>query len=172
MDSNRIKKCIALFILLIFYPSVYGQNIKRYYVFSSQEKGSIFHLLPVALFEDMDGEKLSYDLTYTSWNDSITMNFTYKKPKPLKIDSIKYVSGESRVTGKVDKLYVEPVSEKWIHRYALKSKAMDFFPIYDMNATPEIIICSNGKKYIYRVRGADWRKYVPIGQKIFEMIHL
>lgn len=172
MDNNWVRKYIVSLFFCVFCLSLYGQNIKKHYISKAQEKGSIYHFLSVSLFKDTDGKKLSYDLTYTSWNDTIMMNFTYVKPEPLLIDSIKYVSGNIRIEGRVDKLYVEPTSKKWIHRYSLRSKADEFFRIYNANATPEIIIFSNGKNYSYHVEKSDWRKYVPIGQKIFKMIRL
>lgn len=151
---------------------MYGQNIKKHYISKTQEKGSIYHLLSVSLFKDTNGKKLSYDLTYTSWNDTIMMNFSYEKTEPLLIDSIKYISGNARIGGKVDKLYVEPTAKKWIHRYSLKSRADEFFHIYNPNTIPEIIIYSNGKNYNYAIDKSDWSEYVPIGQKIFKMIRL
>lgn len=172
MDNNLIQKYIVSSFFLILCLSLHGQSIKKHYVSKTQEKGNIYHLFPISLFEDQEGEKLSYDLTYTSWNDTITMNFTYAKSEPLLIDSIKYLSGSIKVEGKAHKLYVEPTSKKWIHRYSLKSKAADFFYLYNANATPEITIYSNGESYNYYVDRPAWRNYVPIGQKIFKMIRL
>lgn len=165
------KSCVS-FIFCVFCLSLYGQNIKKYYIFKTQEKGNLYYLFPVILFEDADKGKLSYDLTYTSWNDTVVMNFTYLKPEPLLIDSLKYISGKNEIVGKVKKLYVEPDSKKWVHRYSIESKSEDFFRLYDSNVIPEIIIYSNGKEYKYHSKNSNWLKYVPIGQKIFKMIRL
>lgn len=172
MGNNRVLKPVVSLCFCVFCLSLYGQNIKKHYVSKIQEKGNIYHFFPVSLFKDTDGEKLSYDLTYTSWSDTIVMNFTYVKPEPLQIDSIRYVSGKSQIGGRTDKIYVEPTAKKWIHRYSLKSKADGFFQIYHSNATPEIIIYSEGKSYNYYVDQSGWNKYIPIGRKIFKMIRL
>lgn len=172
MDSNRIQKTVVLLVFGLFCLSSYGQNIQKYYVFKAQEKGNLYHLLPVSLFEDAEGEELSYDLTYTSWNDSMAMNFTYTKKEPLMVDSIRYVSGKIEIAGKADKLYVEPTSKKWVHRYSLKSKADEFFQLYDAEVTPQIFLYTKDMRYEFQAKKTNWRKYVPVGQKLFKMIKL
>lgn len=172
MGNNGIRKYISSLIFCVFCLSLYGQNIQKYYVLKTQERGDLYHLLPVSLFEDTNGEELSYDLTYTSWDGMIVMNFTYTKSEPLLIDSIRYVSGRNEIVGRVDKLYVEPTSKKWIHRYSLKSRADVFFRIYNANVTPRMVLYFRGKDYEYHVKRANWRKYVPIGQRLFKMMSL
>lgn len=172
MDNNRIQTLIVSLFFCIFCLSLYGQNIKKHYVLKIQEKGNLYHFLPVSLFEDTDGEKLSYDLTYTTWNDSIVMNFSYIKTEPLLIDSIEYIAGNISLEGSVEKLYVEPTAKKWMHRYSLRGKADDFFQLYNSGTTPEILIYSKGITHPYPANKANWRKYAPIGQKIFKMIRL
>lgn len=172
MDNNRIQTYIVSLFFCVFCLSLYGQNIKKHYVLKIQEKGNLYHFLPVALYEDANGEKLIYDLTYTTWNDSIMMNFSFVRTEPLLIDSIKYVSGNISIEGSVDKLYVEPTAKKWTHRYSLKSKADSFFQLYNSGTTPGILIYSKGTAHHYHANKSNWRKYVPIGQKIFKMIRL
>lgn len=156
----------------MFCLSSYGQNIQKYYVFKTQEKGSLFHLLPVVLFEDADGEDFSYDLTYTSWNDTVAMNFTYTRTEPLLIDSVGYFSGKNFIVCKAEKIYVEPTSKKWVHRYSMKNKSDFFSQVYNADVTPEIVIYCHNTNYKYYAKKSAWRKYVPIGQKLFKMIYL
>lgn len=172
MGNNRIQTYIVSLFFLIFCLSLYGQNIKKHYVLKAQKEGNLYHFLPVSLFEDAHGEKLLYDLTYTSWNDSIMMNFTFIQKEPLLIDSISYVSGNIHIEGKVNKLYIEPTIKKWTHRYSFMGKADNFFQLYNSSTTPEILIYSNGIAHHYHVSKSKWRKYTPIGKKIFKMIHL
>ncbi len=172
MGNNQIQTYIVSLLFCVFCLSLYGQNIKKNYVLKIQEQGNLYHFLPIALFEDTNGERLVYDLTYTTWNDSIMMNFTFIKTEPLLIDSIRYISGNISIEGSVDKLYIEPTAKKWTHRYSLVSKADDFFQLYNSSTTPKILIYSNGIAHHYHVNKSNWSKYVPIGQKIFKMTRL
>lgn len=172
MVNNRVYRAILPWFFCIFCLALCGQNIKKHYVLKIQEKGNLYHFLPVTLFEDANKEKLSYDLTYTSWNDSIMMNFTFKSKEPLLIDTISYISGNLCIKGAVEKLYVEPTAKKWIHRYSIKSKSGVFAQLYSNDTLPEIILYSNGKEYYYHTDKSSWNKYIPIGEKIFKMIHL
>lgn len=172
MDNKLIQRYAVSVVFCIFCLLAYGQNIKKHYISKAQVEGTIYHFLPVSLYADTNGEALTYDLTYTTWNDSITMNFTYVTPDPMLIDSIRYVSGETGVEGRVEKLYVEPTTKKWKHRYSLKCRADDFFQLYHSKAVPEIIIYAKGKDHRYYADKSGWHKYMPIGQKIFKMIRL
>lgn len=163
---------IAACFFMMFCLSAYGQNIKKHYVSKIEAEGVIYHLLPVSLFDDEEGEDFSYELTYTSWNDTIAMTFTYILPEPSQMDSIRYISGKNEITGKIEQIYVEPTAKKWAHRYRMADKAEKFFQLYSPTADAEINIHSNTQEHTYRAKKRSWRKYAPIGQKIFEMIRL
>lgn len=163
---------LATCFLLMFCLSAYGQNIQKYYVSKIETDGMIYHLLPVTLFDDEEGEDLTYDLTYTSWNDSITMTLTYLLPEPTLMDSIQLTAGKNEIGGKVEQLFVEPTAKRWIHRYRLKERADIFHGLYTQENDAVIRLLTHGKERIYKVKRKKWRKYAPIGQKIFEMIHL
>lgn len=163
---------ITTCFFMMFCLSAYGQSIKKHYVSKIEAEGVIYHLLPVSLFDDEMGEDFSYELTYTSWNDTIAMTFTYILPEPSLIDSIRYISGKNEISGKTEQIYVEPTVKKWAHRYRMADKAEKFFQLYTPSSTAEIKIYSKGQEHTYRAKKRSWRKYAPIGQKIFEMIRL
>ncbi len=154
--------------------SSYGQSIKGHYLFKPQEGGAIFHLYEVSLFEDESGNKLKYDITYSSKDDVAFLNFTYVMPRAIQIDSIKITSSDGQqISGEVKKLYIEPTKrDDWTHRYSLECSLDQLLKLYDNEAAPRIELLAGNKIYSYSAKESAWKRYAPIGAKIFEMITL
>lgn len=163
-------RCLLLFSSFVFCSVVSGQNIKGHYVSKSQPDGTIYHTMPVALFENSMSSDLIYDLTYKQHSGQVTLNFTYEMAQPLSADSVCFVSGSTVVSGAVQKMYVEPNQNKWKHRYTFTTEIAPFYLFYNEKTLPCVTIYANGKSYVYKVKRSAWRNYAPIGFKIFEMI--
>lgn len=159
-----------LFCLLMFSSVALGQNIKGHYVSKSQPDGTIYHTMPVTLFENNTSGDLVFDLTYKQHSGRVTLNFTYEVAQPLSADSVRFVSGTTIFSGAVQKMYVEPNQKMWKHRYSLTTSIQPLYVFFNEKALPEVTIYADGKAYVYRVKRAAWRNYAPVGFKIFEMI--
>lgn len=150
-----------------------GQNIRGHYVSKANDDGTIYHLLPVTLFESRTLGDLTFDLTYKEHQDGrAVLNFTYMAPAPLPADSVRFVSGPTTLGGTVEKFYIEADKKLWKHRYSLKADAALLRAFFDEEFTPQVTLYSEGTPYPYQAKRSAWRSYAPIGRKILEMIRV
>ncbi len=171
MVSNLAKRITLIIALLTLSLSTYGQSVKGHYVSKTIDGGTLYHLLPKTLFHSESNE-LSYDLTYSSASDSITMSITFVSPEITKLDAMKVESQKMNVKDGLTRLYIEPKGKEWIHRYSMSTKAEPFFNLYTPKTTPQITLYNGDDEYIYTVKESAWKKYAPIGSRIFEMLKL
>jgi hypothetical protein len=69
---------VVVFILLMVFVTntTKAQKIKKYYVSSKQDKGTLFFIRPQKGFKNKHlGSRLTYDITCFSGADSLTFNF-------------------------------------------------------------------------------------------------
>lgn len=169
MVSN-FRRYSLLICFLIFCSAVSGQNIKGHYVAKNQEDGTIYHTMPVTLFENSEVGDLTYDLTCKQQSGVVQLNFTYKMKQPFSADSVRFVSGATVFSGPVQKMYAEPDKKEWKHRYSLSVNVKPFYTFYDEKTLPEVTLWSGSKAYVYKAKKSAWKGYAPVGCKIFEMI--
>lgn len=146
-----------------------GQNIKGHYVAKSLSDGTLYHTLPVSLFESKEFGDITFDLTYKQGTQVVTMNFTYILDQPAPADSIRFASENTVIAGKVEKIYIEPDKKLWKHRYTCSVDVNKFEPFFS-DQLPAATIYSKGSTFNYKVKKATWKTYAPIGFKIFKMI--
>ena len=150
-----------------------GQNIRGHYVSKADGDGTIYHLLPVALFDNRSCGDLTFDLTYKERHDGcVTLNFTYFAATPMPADSVRFGAGLGVLAGAVTKLYIEPEKKMWKHRYSLQTEADRVRAFFDEQSLPQAVVCSEGRMLVYDAKKSAWRSYAPIGRRIFEMIRL
>lgn len=150
-----------------------GQNIRGRYVAKMQEDGTIYHTLPVTLFESRTAGPLTFDMTYKDRQDgSMTINFTCCLPQASAADSVSFRAGDAVLSGPVAKLYLEPAKKGWRHRYSLRTDAAPVCAFFDERATPSVTLWSGGRAFVFEVKRSAWRNYAPVGYKIFETVRV
>lgn len=169
---NKFQGFILLGVLCIFCPSALGQNIKEHYVARSMSGGTLYHTMPVTLFENSESGDITFDLTYKQGSKVVIMNFTYLMKQPTPADSVQFINGSTIISGLVEQLYIEPNQKQWKHRYTLSDRMDKFSPFFSNKEVVEAIIYSEGTAHRYKAKKSAWNGYAPIGYKIFEMIKL
>ncbi|MEG1574143.1 MAG: hypothetical protein RR293_07630 [Bacteroidales bacterium] len=169
---NKPHALILTCLLCIFCSVTSGQNIKGHYVARSQEDGTLYYTMPVSLFKNDKLGDLTFDLTYKQNSKTVTMNFTYLMEQPTSADSIKIINGSVIISGETKKIYIEPYKNMWKHRYTLSDSITNFNSFYTEKNASEAIIYAGEKEYRYKVKKSAWKNYLPIGNKIFQMIEL
>lgn len=153
--------------------TVSGQEIRSHYVSKAEADGTIYHTLPVTLFENPDADDLTFDITYKEHRGGrATLNFTCRMARPETVDSVRFVSGGVTLSGPVGKLYLEPEKRGWKHRYTFDLDASRLCGFFDERQLPEVVLYIDGRPWLYRAKRSAWRSYAPIGYRIFEMIRI
>lgn len=173
-SSFTVNKRLLLFAAFVLScVSGAGQNIRGHYVSKADSDGTIYHLLPVTLFDNRSCGDLTFDLTYKECRDGrVTLNFTYFAVTPMPADSVRFCAGQGIMAGAVTKLYIEPDKKRWKHRYSLQTDAAAARAFFDEQATPRVVVGCEGQTLVYEVKKSAWRSYAPVGRRIFEMIRL
>lgn len=153
--------------------TVSGQEIRSHYVSKAEADGTIYHTLPVTLFENSETGDLTFDITYKEHRGGrATLNFTCRMARPETVDSVRFVSGGVTLSGPVGKLYLEPEKRGWKHRYTFDLDASRLCGFFDERQLPEVVLYIDGRPWLYRAKRSAWRSYAPIGYRIFEMIRV
>lgn len=100
------------------------------------------------------------------------INFTCEMDKVAPIDSVSFVSGRIRMSGKVKKVHISAEQQRWKHRYAFTTGVKGLYTFFDVNATPQVAVYRQSDIYIYPVKSASWRSTAPMLHQIFEMIRI
>lgn len=162
---------LTFIIPLLLCTTVVAQKIGGYFVSKSDESGTVYFLESQKIFAASTGDQLEYDLTTRDDSDSISMNFTYRTDSATPIDSIRIESPSVTFGGKVNKLFIEPERKVWAHRYIYTGLRSDIISLYkDSDSTPSITLYSGDDILRYDAIQSKWRRYTPIGSRIFEMI--
>lgn len=150
-----------------------GQEIRSHYVSKAETDGTIYHTFPVTLFEHPEAGDLTFDITYKEHRGGrATLNFTCHSSSPDGVDSVRFVSGSTVLSGPVEKLYLEPERRGWKHRYTFDLDASLLCGFFDERQQAEAMLYIGGIPRVYRVKRSAWRSYAPIGYRIFEMIRV
>lgn len=153
--------------------TVSGQNIRSYYVSKAEADGVIYHTFPATLFEHPEAGDLTFDITYKEYHGGrATLNFTCRMARPERVDSVRFVSGPTILSGPVENLYLDPERRGWKHRYTFDLDASRLCGFFDERQRPEVTLYIGGHPWVYEVKRSAWRTYAPIGYRIFEMIRV
>ncbi len=169
-------KSLSVVLLMMCCVSAVAQKIDGHYVSRSEADGTIYFLLSQELFADEQGRTLKYDLTVkrsrSGEEDTVRMNFSYVNDTVKPVDSLWLSSQRVDIKGGVEKIYIEPSRKEWSHRYSFVGDLDDFMRLYDVGSPATLTLYSGGEAVVYRSKDGEWRRYSPIGLRIFEMIRL
>jgi len=177
MVNNQTKRelrslpfCFFIF-LMCFSSSVCGQNINKYYTSSIQESGTLYFIELKQEFENkIKRSKFSYDLTYLTSKDSISLNFTYSDKTIRGIDSISFVQNNNRISSKAEKIFIETDKKLWNHRYSTKFLVKDMHTVFQQSLKPIILVHYGNESMQLDVKNNKWRKQSEIMLKILTLI--
>ncbi len=91
-QSEQMKRIISLIFLVFVSVHLFAQSVEDRYFSRMTQDGTLYFIVPKKLGKCSGIKKFEYDMTYLSWSDSVTVNFTFRSksvacPSELKIES-------------------------------------------------------------------------------------
>ena len=176
------RKIFLIVLSSIFCILSFGQKIDDYYILKTTEGGTICYLNPMDMFKvskgasqvtSPKGVSLEYDMTFSSFDKEIVMNFTYISSSSSEVDSVKFISGDKVLLSEPTKIYIELYKkDKWKQRYTLADEVEEFKKIHTSEVVPSIILYVEGEEIIFNPKPRKWKKYYPIGIRLFSLLDI
>jgi len=180
MANNGIKGAckstplsfIAIITLsLILTSKSNAQNISKHYTSSLQDKGVLYFILPQSGFRNNEiKSELTYDITYLTANDTVTLNFSYFDKLNRDIDSIVFVGGNKIFSSRVKKIFIETKKGKWHYRYSSKFSFTDLNIFLNQADKPKIILYTQQGAMELNIKAKTWKKQSAVTKKILTLI--
>lgn len=152
--------------------SISAQNIKGKYSSRSGDEGALYFIHPLDGYKGLNiSSKLVYDVTYLSYKDSVTYNFTFENKFVHLIDSVQFSLESKKISVPSEILFMEPDKKNnWIYRISSKIEKTDFHELYQSEQPYRISIFTFGKELIFEIKEKDWQKQSVIVNKILTII--
>lgn len=178
MVNNQKKRSYYLrpFLIFTFFitvcNSINAQKITKYYTSSMQENGMLYYIEPKQEFKNKKEHcKFSYDLTFLSTKDTVSLNFTYSDNIIREIDSISFIQAKSkRLSSNAAKIFIETNKSQWNHRYSSKFSLNDLDLIFKQKEKVSILIFYKGNSVMLEIKKREWKKKSYIISKIIALI--
>ncbi|MBL7901541.1 MAG: hypothetical protein JNK73_06065 [Bacteroidia bacterium] len=165
---------VALLVLVFLFlkPGVlYGQKIKKYYVSSMQQKGTLYFIRPQKGFKNKTyGSTFIYDITCHSSSDSLTLNFSYVDKNIRMLDSLQLLGGSIKLTTPLSKIFVETQKSSWHYRFTTRFALKDVEGYFNENEMGSMALVEKNKAIPLVTSKKNWKKYASINAKIFQLI--
>jgi hypothetical protein len=150
-----------------------GQNISSHYTSSLQKKGTLYFILPKSGFEEGSTKnEFTYDITYLTSNDTVTVNFSYFDKLDRTFDSIVFVSSNKKFSSNVKKLFIETKKLKWHYRCTSKFLFNDIDGFFNQPEDPKIMLYTQQGIVELKMKTKTWKKQSAVVRKIIALIKL
>lgn len=135
-----------------------------------QDKHVLYYIVPQKGFYN-DKNIFTYDLTYLSKSNSITLNFSFLNKNLLILDSISLCINDECVSSKLQKIFIEHNKNKWQCRYSSKFSFNFIYSFFtENNNNPKIILHSNSAPILLNINKNKWEKLSKLNNKIFSIM--
>lgn len=151
-----------------------GQKINKYYTSSILENGTLYFIFPIDGFREINSnERLIFDISYLTVNDSITVNFSYYSEAAKPASSINFKSREKDIICPANKIFIEVEKRlSWHHRYTAKVALADLAGYFKSSDAPSIVLITSEEVLEYRVSESVWKKKGSTISSILQMIQV
>lgn len=161
----------ALALLILLTKNINAQNISKHYISTQMEQGMLYFILPDKQFKNNKTDsKLIYDITYTTIDDNVILNFSLYDMAQINIDSIVLALDEHKFRSPANKLFIATKRQKWHYRYSAKFLFEDINTIFNSTTPPEIILTSVQGNIELKTSPGKWKKHSAIIKKIITLI--
>lgn len=162
---------LVLVFLLLQPGAFYGQKIKKYYVSSMQQKGTLYFIRPQNGFKNKSlGSSFVYDITCFSSSDSVTLNFSYVDKNSRMLDSLHLLGGSTKRSAPLSKIFVETQKSSWHYRFTSRFALKDLESFFNENETGHMALKDKNNAIPLSTSKKKWKKYASINTKIFQLI--
>lgn len=168
-------KRILLFILSgICCLAISAQDIKKKYSSMTGTDGSVYFIHPFKGFKSSTIKSdMEYDITYPTFRDSVTYNFTFYNQQASPVDSVALITTDKSLTLPASMIFIDVhKKDSWKHRVTVQIPYSFITELY-RQATPYTLkIYSKENEYLFEVKDKDWKNQSAIVSKIFQLIDL
>jgi hypothetical protein len=164
---------VVVFILLMVFVTntTKAQKIKKYYVSSKQDKGTLFFIRPQKGFKNKHlGSRLTYDITCFSGADSLTFNFSYFDKQIRNLDSICLLMPAKRGCVSLNKLFVDTQKSYWQYRFSSRMAIKDLEVFFSGDEERAIQLIQKEQRLVLTCSKRKWKKNAGITTRIFQLI--
>ncbi len=161
-----------LMVYLVFKPGIFhAQKIKKCYVSSIQQKGTLYFIRPQKGFKNKSyGSSFVYDMTCFSSSDSVTLNFSYFDKNNRALDSLCLIGQSKKITALVSKIFVETKKTKWHYRFTSRILFSDLEIFFNENEIGTMALIDKKNTIPLYASKKRWKKNAAINAKIFQLI--
>lgn len=154
-----MQKLIAfLFIGVLAIPS-HGQLSQGRYASRITPDGTIFFINPQKLRVLTNVRRFEYDMTLSSWKDSVTVNFTFESSIIDAPEDLKIVSGERTYQSKdFSVLFIDIKKHHYEVRITSKFSVHELTEILKANSLPVFTFTQNGVQNKATYKDNKWKK--------------
>lgn len=177
MVNNHIKRTYLVrpFLFFIFLIATVGvtnaQKLSKYYTSSMQENGVLYFVEPKQEFKNnKENSKFTYDLTYLTTKDTVSLNFTYLDNTFRVIDSISIIQGNKRISSDAGKIFIETHKKFWKHRYSSNFLFNDINLLFQQEKSPTVVIYYENNSTQLGIKKSKWIKQSAVISKILMLI--
>lgn len=111
------------------------------------------------------------DFTFTSHNDSLTINSTHVSKSPLRIDSVTISAGNCISSHPLKAIYVEPEGHKWKSRLSFSLSLSEFKRLASFEAPP-VFSFMKDYSFLYSDSRQSWENRKDVFNLMLEIINL
>ena len=169
-----MKRLVLFTLLLATVFSASAQNLRKKYTSTTGEQGSVYFIYPQDGFtcgELGSNKELVYDITYVTFKDSVTYNFTYRNKQANPVDSVQLRLPSGRTETIVhERLFVEPVKSHWAHRISLYIPKPCFRELYASEQPYEVLLYTPAGVFNYTIRQNKWNEQRNIVNGVLQVI--
>lgn len=133
---KKPEQLCLLLLLLIFAPNASSQAIDNRYISHLSNEGITYFFCPKHLRHTQNIEDFTFDMTYHTRSDSVTLNFSFVAKEPVSVKSFFLQSGPTeRYEGKcVATLFRDVKKKKYEIRTTSKFSLEDIQYVYSKKA--------------------------------------
>ncbi|MCU0329066.1 MAG: hypothetical protein MUE53_08750 [Chitinophagales bacterium] len=145
--NSSFKIGMLLIASFFFINPFFSQNINKIHTSKNIANGVLYFIHKSPIYKDsFKNATLSYQINYSSNKDSLTFFVTLVSNKLVVYDNIKLFNSSKISSAPLQKLYVEPKSQKYVTRYNSMLSFNEFKDLISNEEFMKIMIVSNHDK--------------------------
>lgn len=148
---------VGLLFLLSLLPLQAKTKLSDRFVVQQREREQLYFIVPYEIHSCAKSLKpLEADITYITSSDSVSMKTSVRYPEQMYIDSVVFVSGETRNSLKFQTCFIDSEGKFFHHRIFIDMQYQYLKSIYSADKAFEIIIYSSDRQLCYSVPAKKW----------------
>lgn len=166
-----MRKIILCILAICTTIGLKAEKLEDHYVVRTLPDALLYFVLPYEVPSLQKTPAAEIDITYPTNQDSLRVNMSIYTDKPLKVDSIVFITETSMRTTDFETFFIDKNGKNYIHRYSC------FFPyslwqkMYTCDKPFRLCIYAEQQKFEYGYSQQKWNKENLWMQRILLLIN-